>query len=448
MITEQQKADVLAALTATDTSLAAASITPAERDPITADVQAARDKVNALPVEPPPPSTDLLAGDFSTAQGELWTNGTNFSVLTLNQSYQCYAEPEPGMPNQNTQHVCFKITQHALGKAPSIQVRFTDAALGSKIRLDVTYKAWFSYDRVTWALCPSAVYNGSPDILTIQCPTFTEDAVWISTVIPHSYPDLLAQLAAWQAEAGTYCTATQIGTSVQGRPITRLTLTDPAVPDAGKTRVYVARSGHVDEHHATYRLLGMVNEILANPGLLARNIWEIVPCSNPDGLVLGYMRVTAAGVEQNRWEPTAAQTLAVKGPEAGAIHADVEALVAATPTLAAYFDLHVSLVTDEGEECSRPPTAPPAWDSLTDDIAFFDAPAGNLMKDAVTADEAWMLDTFSHRRLFQQYGATGPRCYIWENGYSRHQNAAVPTIASMQALGALFAKAIDRDLHS
>ncbi|MGE3171322.1 MAG: M14 family zinc carboxypeptidase [Planctomycetota bacterium] len=97
-----------------------------------------------------------------------------------------------------------------------------------------------------------------------------------------------------------------LGTSLQGRPIQMVELTDPTVPDAGKARVWIHAGIHPSESTSYFTVEGLVEWLLSNDPyaqlLLDRVIFDIVPMANPDGVFLGNYRVSANSTNlENEW---------------------------------------------------------------------------------------------------------------------------------------------------
>lgn len=97
--------------------------------------------------------------------------------------------------------------------------------------------------------------------------------------------------------SGRVRSVTSLGSSVQGRPIELVELTDPTTPDIGKKRIWIHSGIHPAETTSYFAVEGLVEWLLSNDGraelLLRRAIIDIVPMANPDGVVLGNYRTNA-----------------------------------------------------------------------------------------------------------------------------------------------------------
>lgn len=125
---------------------------------------------------------------------------------------------------------------------------------------------------------------------------------------PYSWSDVRARLDAWDDHPGVQ--RTTIGTSVQGRPIEMLRITDAAMPAAEKHLFWFTARQHAGEVTGSFMVEALIDEILADTpvghALRRHAVIYLVPMVNPDGVVAGNYRDNAAGVNLNRvWDTTA-----------------------------------------------------------------------------------------------------------------------------------------------
>lgn len=198
------------------------------------------------------------------------------------------------------------------------------------------YQAVASYDRVNWFRVPTT-YDGR--VMTIDhTPDF--DRIYYAYFEPYSEERHSEFLGAVQQMP--HATLTEIGQTVQGRPMSLLTLgvagADAAAP---KKNIWIIARQHPGETMAEWFVEGLVKR-LAGWGdwagdpvarkLFDQAVFHIVPNMNPDGSVLGNLRTNAAGANLNReWmEPDAARS-----PEVLCVR---EAIAATGCDL--FFDIH------------------------------------------------------------------------------------------------------------
>ena len=119
----------------------------------------------------------------------------------------------------------------------------------------------------------------------------------------HRYPDLTQELQDLAAANPDTTKLTSIGRSVQGRELWQMEVTDFAVPDGGKSTIYVDGGHHGNEQLGMEMAVLLIHEAvegrLSSPESLARFHFFIVPMINPDGN-FNDQRTNANGVDLNR----------------------------------------------------------------------------------------------------------------------------------------------------
>ncbi|SDD07431.1 M14 family metallopeptidase [Paraburkholderia lycopersici] len=175
------------------------------------------------------------------------------------------------------------------------------------------YQAVASYDRVNWFRVPTS-YDGKQLVID-HTPDF--DSIYYAYFEPYSEERHSEFLGALQQLP--HATLTELGQSVEGRPITLLSLGMPGetVPEGKpKKTVWIIARQHPGESMAEWFVEGLVKR-LAGWGdwagdpvarkLYDRAVFHIVPNMNPDGSVHGNLRTNAVGANLNReWmEPDA-----------------------------------------------------------------------------------------------------------------------------------------------
>jgi murein tripeptide amidase MpaA len=200
------------------------------------------------------------------------------------------------------------------------------------------YRAVASYDRINWFRVPTR-YDGR--VLTIEhTPDF--DAVYYAYFEPYSEERHAGFLGAVQQMP--HATLTEIGQTVQGRPMSLVSLgltEETERPVTPKKNVWIIARQHPGETMAEWFVEGLIKR-LAGWGdwagdpvarlIFDHAVFHIVPNMNPDGSALGNLRTNAAGANLNReWmEPDAARS-----PEVLAVRNAIHALGCDL-----FFDIH------------------------------------------------------------------------------------------------------------
>jgi murein tripeptide amidase MpaA len=166
------------------------------------------------------------------------------------------------------------------------------------------YQAMASYDRVNWFRVPTS-YDGQT--LTIDhAPEF--DSIYYAYFEPYSEERHAEFLGAVQQMP--HATLVELGSSVEGRPMSLLVLGTPGGSAARpKKNVWIVARQHPGETMAEWFVEGLVKRLAGwgdwagDP--VARKLYEhamfyIVPNMNPDGSVRGNLRTNAAGANLNR----------------------------------------------------------------------------------------------------------------------------------------------------
>jgi murein tripeptide amidase MpaA len=165
------------------------------------------------------------------------------------------------------------------------------------------YQAVASYDRVNWFRVPTS-YDGR--VLTIEhTPEF--DRIYYAYFEPYGEERHAAFLGAVQQLP--HARLTELGRTVEGRPVTLLMLGLGRDDDAPRKKVWIIARQHPGETMAEWFVEGLVKR-LAGWGdwagdpvarkLVEHAVFYIVPNMNPDGSVHGNLRTNAAGANLNR----------------------------------------------------------------------------------------------------------------------------------------------------
>lgn len=150
-------------------------------------------------------------------------------------------------------------------------------------------------DYVRAPLSALPVLAGTTHSFTLQTPPGAI-AIRLAKFFPYS----VTKRDQWIAGIATdprVRSVTSLGTTAQGRSIPLLELTHPAVPDAGKHRIWIHAGIHPSETTSYFTVEGLVAALLsgspATELLLSQTIVDIVPMANPDGVTLGNYRTNS-----------------------------------------------------------------------------------------------------------------------------------------------------------
>jgi len=133
---------------------------------------------------------------------------------------------------------------------------------------------------------------------------------WFDDHVYHHYADLTTELQDLQADHPHYISLDSIGTSVMGRSLWTVRITDPSVPAEGKTRIYVDGEHHGNEQLGGELCILLIHHLLEDQGdplvaqLLASSVVYVTPMLNPDGNTRD-QRGNANGIDLNRNYPFA-----------------------------------------------------------------------------------------------------------------------------------------------
>ncbi|MCA8967564.1 MAG: hypothetical protein KDC48_21975, partial [Planctomycetes bacterium] len=160
-----------------------------------------------------------------------------------------------------------------------------------------------AYERLPLSAVPTQP-NGSSHRFTVVVPAGTA-AIRLAKYFPYT----VTRKDAWVASLATHPhvrSVTTIGQSVQARPIQLVELTDNAVADAGKKRVWIHAGIHPSEATSYSVVEGLVAWLGSSDPyaavLLDHAILDIVPMANPDGVFLGNYRTNANSSNlENEW---------------------------------------------------------------------------------------------------------------------------------------------------
>ncbi|MDD2538130.1 MAG: M14 family zinc carboxypeptidase [Bacteroidales bacterium] len=175
---------------------------------------------------------------------------------------------------------------------------------------------------------------------------FTADSVYVAYFVPYGWDMLQERLAQWSAPS--YVQMDTLGTSMMGLPIQMLTITDPAVPEDFKHRIWIHARVHPGESPASWQLDGLLDGLTEDSPegreYRRRSVFYVVPFANPDGVYGGYSRSNARGINQEiNWD----HPDSVTSVEVAALRNRIASLTAERP-----FDLLLNMHAQSSDKAS------------------------------------------------------------------------------------------------
>jgi murein tripeptide amidase MpaA len=163
------------------------------------------------------------------------------------------------------------------------------------------YQVVASHDRQNWFRVDTQ-FDGA--VMTVRTTPPTQ-AMYFAYFEPYSYEQHLDLLGS--ASASAYVQLERLGSSLDGRDMSVLHITDDAsiTPLAEKKQVWLIARQHPGETMAEWFMEGCLERLLdvddsVSRALLERCVFHVVPNMNPDGAARGNLRTNAAGANLNR----------------------------------------------------------------------------------------------------------------------------------------------------
>ncbi len=219
----------------------------------------------------------------------------------------------------------------------------------------------YSYDRKNWKHFDAIDYDARLPRMRLRF-TPTAAVVWIAHVPPYTNRDLDRLLADFDHHP--YLEKTVIGTSVGNRELLLATVTNPAVPAAGKMVVWLMFRQHAWEAGSSWAGEGALRFLLSTDPAAARirdgAIFKLFPLCDPDGVARGGVRFNAHGFDLNRnWDVVDAKRM----PEIAAQRRAILEWVDAGGRLDLFLSLHN---TETAEYLDGPPDSEGRFTQLRD----------------------------------------------------------------------------------
>jgi murein tripeptide amidase MpaA len=183
----------------------------------------------------------------------------------------------------------------------SVTLRFLNAGACAYPKGWEGYQVVASHDRQNWFRIDTT-FDGK--VMTARA-TPTGHCMYFAYFEPYSYELHLDLLAS--ATQSPHVTQERLGSTLDGRDMSLLRITDPAggLPVAERKRVWLIARQHPGETMAEWFTEGFLERLLDTDDavsrvLLQRCVFYVVPNMNPDGAVRGNLRTNAAGANLNR----------------------------------------------------------------------------------------------------------------------------------------------------
>jgi len=162
----------------------------------------------------------------------------------------------------------------------------------------------YSEDGGTWRHFPQMEWDDQTKEATLRFRP-AADTVWVAHIPPYTPGDLLRLLRV--IDRSPHARVEVIGKTVQGRDLHLVTVTDFAVPDAGKRTVWLQARQHAWEAGTSHVMEGALRFITSDEEpareLRRKVVFRFLPMGDPDGSANGKVRFNANGYDVNRhWD--------------------------------------------------------------------------------------------------------------------------------------------------
>jgi hypothetical protein len=162
--------------------------------------------------------------------------------------------------------------------------------------------------RIPISMAIVALMLVSPTAVALPGIDFDRPPNWFEDHVYHHHADLTTELKELQEDYPQYVDLTSIGSSVRGRALWNIRITDPQVPAEGKTRIYIDGEHHGNEYLGGELCILLIRHLLEDQNdadvqeLLRTTIIWVTPMLNPDGNARD-TRGNVNGVDLNRHYP-------------------------------------------------------------------------------------------------------------------------------------------------
>ena len=284
-----------------------------------------------VPIVDPSPAVNV---PFEQIEGDLCQT----EVFKVAADFPSANMASCGIIDERTVEIFITPENTPINNSPWYAVRLTPTRAGN-VRIILRYeehphryKPKVSLDGASWSVLPddwvdvkAAGYRVTVKVALDDVPVFLSGQELFTNAAHGASIDAFSDMS--------YVSSTQIGQSIEGRPI-RMMRTESAV-DAPKTVMLVGRQ-HPPEVTGALAMSSFTQEVLGASPLAeqfrAKFDLVIIPNLNPDGVEHGHWRHNMAGVDLNRdWGP-------FTQPETQAAKSVIDQIEA--PGLALFLDFH------------------------------------------------------------------------------------------------------------
>lgn len=169
----------------------------------------------------------------------------------------------------------------------------------------------YSYDNRNWKHFDKTEWIPKPATIRLKF-RLERDPVWLARIPVYTNTDLRKLLDSLRGHA--HFRAEIAGTTVEGRPIPLLTITNPALPESGKRVIWLMARQHAWEAGTSWVAEGALRFLLSSEPAAARirdrYIIKMIPMADPDGVARGGVRFNKNGYDLNRnWDTADAKLM-------------------------------------------------------------------------------------------------------------------------------------------
>ncbi|QDS92432.1 Zinc carboxypeptidase [Roseimaritima multifibrata] len=283
-------------------------------------------------------AAELNVSDFSF-DGEYGSAGASLEKLGSNH-FLIRLKSVPEFPAW-TNMVQFVIKSNAKGNPLQIDLEVPPSGKGLNEKGVRGFVSW-SANQEHWNPIPrTLIERDGKKYVSLVFPEFTHDKIYVGGEVPLSYDRCVALLKEFQLDPNAELH--EIGKSVEGRAIYRLTVTDPAGPvPAEKRWAHHFVNQHCYEYNAQWRMIGMIRYLLSEAGAECRqqHVWHFVVQMNVDGPASGLGRVNLQGRDMNRSYSAKGSGVENQAYESFAVQRDLERLMTSETPITTTWSMH------------------------------------------------------------------------------------------------------------